>query len=68
VSKLRKEMKTMKKAFTTVNTQLEQLKEAESDISGSEEDEETSHFQCDEALQFTQLDNTFEPPIQRLFK
>jgi hypothetical protein len=33
--KLQKDIKSMRKAFTTVNTQLEKLKEAESDISES---------------------------------
>jgi hypothetical protein len=43
----------MRKAFATVNTQLEKLKEAESDISESEGEDEASHFQMDAALQFT---------------
>jgi hypothetical protein len=39
--KLQKDIKSMRKAFTTVNTQVEKLKEAESNISESEgEDEE----------------------------
>jgi hypothetical protein len=33
VKKLQKDIKSMRKAFTMVNTQLEKLKEAESDIS-----------------------------------
>jgi hypothetical protein len=33
VKKLQKDIKSTRKAFTTVNTQLEKLKEAESDIS-----------------------------------
>jgi predicted nucleic acid-binding Zn-ribbon protein len=36
VKKLQKDIKSMRKAFTTANTQLEKLKEAESDISESE--------------------------------
>jgi hypothetical protein len=44
VSKLKKDFKKMSKAFTTVNAKLEQLKESESDLSGSE-GEEASHFQ-----------------------
>jgi hypothetical protein len=36
VKKLKKDLKSSKKAFTTVNTQLVQLKEADSDISDSE--------------------------------
>jgi hypothetical protein len=36
VNKLKKDLKSIKKAFTTVNTQLAQLKEADSDIYESE--------------------------------
>jgi hypothetical protein len=67
VKKLKKDLKSIKKAFTTVNTQLAQLKEAYYDISESE-GEEASHFQVDQALQFAQLDNKFEPRIAKLFK
>jgi hypothetical protein len=42
--KLKKEFNSMKKAFTTVNTQLENLKEADSDLSGSEDDNDQLHF------------------------
>jgi hypothetical protein len=59
VKKLKKDFKSMKKAFTTVNTQLEKLKEADSDLSGSEDDDEQSHFQMDAAIQFTQVDKEF---------
>jgi hypothetical protein len=58
----------MRKAFTTVNTQLEKLKEAESDISESEGEDEASHFQMDVALQFAQVEKEFEPRIAKLFK
>jgi hypothetical protein len=67
VKKLKKDPKSIKKAFTTVNTQLAQLKEANSDISESE-GEEASHFQVDQALQFAQLDKKFEPRIAKIFK
>jgi hypothetical protein len=67
VKKLKKDRKSIKKAFTTVNTQLSQLKEADSDISESE-GEEASHFQVDQALQFAQLDKKLEPRIAKLFK
>jgi hypothetical protein len=40
VKKLQKDIKSMRKALTTVNTQLEKLKEAESDISESEGEED----------------------------
>jgi hypothetical protein len=64
---LKKDLKSIKKVFTTVNTQLVQLKEGNSDISDSE-GEEVSHFQVEQALQFTQLDKKFEPRIAKLFK
>jgi hypothetical protein len=50
VKKLQKDIKSTRKAFTTVNTQLEKLKEAESDISESEGEDEASYFQMDVAL------------------
>jgi hypothetical protein len=50
IKKLKKDFKSMKKAFTTVNTQLEKLKEADSDLSGSEDDDNQSHFQMDAAI------------------
>jgi hypothetical protein len=55
VKKLQKDIKSMRKSFTTVNTQLEKLKEAESDISESEGEDEASHFQMDVALQITKV-------------
>jgi hypothetical protein len=57
----------MSKAFTTVNAKLEQLKESESNLSGSD-GEEASHFQYDDAFLFTQLESEFEPRISILFK
>jgi hypothetical protein len=68
VKKLQKDIKSMRKAFTTVNTQLERLKEAESDISESEGEDEASHFQMDAALQLAQVEKEFEPRIANLFK
>jgi hypothetical protein len=68
IKKLKKDLKSIKKSFTTVNTQLAQLKEADSDISESEGDEEALHFQVDQALQFAQVNNKFEPRIAKLFK
>jgi hypothetical protein len=67
VKKLKKDLNSIKKALTMVNTQLAQLKEADSDISESE-GEEASHFQVDQALQFAQIDKKFEPRIAKLFK
>jgi hypothetical protein len=67
VKKLNKDLKSIKKSFTPVNTQLAQLKEADSDISESG-GEEASHFQVDQALQLVQIDKKFEPRIAKLFK
>jgi hypothetical protein len=70
VKKLKKDFKSMKKGFTTVNTQLEKLKEADSDTSVSEDEDEDdqSHFQMDAALQFAQVDKECDPTIANLFK
>jgi hypothetical protein len=68
VDKLKKDLRSTNKAFTTVNTQLVLLNEADSDIYDSEGDEEASHFQMDEALQFAQVDKGFEPRIANIFK
>jgi hypothetical protein len=68
VKKLQKDIQSTRKAFTMVNTQLEKLKEAESDISESEGEDEASHFQMDVALQFAQVEKEFEPRIAKLFK
>jgi hypothetical protein len=64
---LKMDIKSIKKSFTTVNTQLAQLKYADSDISELE-GEEASHFQVDQDLQFAQLDKKFEQIIAKLFK
>ena len=53
VNKLKKAFKKMSKAFTTVNFKLDQLKEKDSDLSGSDAEEEASHFQYHQGLQFT---------------
>jgi phage shock protein A len=50
VKKLQKDIKSTRKAFTTVNAQLEKLKEAESDISESQGEDEASHFHMDAVL------------------
>jgi transcriptional regulator NrdR family protein len=68
VKNLKKDFKSMKKAFTTVNNQLEKTKEAASDLSGSEYDDDRSHLQMDAALQFAQVYKEFEPIIANLFK
>jgi hypothetical protein len=68
VKKLHKDIKSMRKAFTMVNTQLEKLKEAGSNISDLEGEDEASHFQMDVALQFAQVEKEFKPRIAKLFK
>jgi hypothetical protein len=67
INKLNNGLKSINKAFTTVNTQLAQLKEADFEISESE-GEEASHFQVYQALQFAQIDKKFEPIMAKLFK
>ena len=61
VRKLKKDLKLMKKNFSTVNTQLTQLNEVVdgSDLSDSVEYKEDSHFQ----LEFAQVEHNFEPRI-----
>jgi hypothetical protein len=55
----------MKKTFT----QLQQMKESDSDISDSDASEGDSHFQFDDdGFQFTQVEHEFEPQIAKLFK
>ena len=57
----------MKKKVTMINTQLTKLQEVNLDVSGSEAEEEDSHFQT-HAFQFAQLEKVFEPCITELFK
>ena len=66
VKKLSKDFKHMKKKMTTINAQLSRLNE-DSDLSDSDDAEETSHFQADPtAFQFVQ--EGFQPAIEKLFK
>jgi uncharacterized protein YodC (DUF2158 family) len=51
VKKLAKDTKNLKKAFT----QLQKTSEQDSDLSGSESEEEDSHFQFGDGFQFTQM-------------
>jgi hypothetical protein len=67
VKKFKKDLKSIKKMFNTVNTQLAQLKEADSEIC-EPKGEEASHFQVAQALQFAQLDKKFDLIIAKLFK
>ena len=61
------------KAFTTVITQNQRLKEANSELSDSEDKDEASNFQISDInfgksnFQFPQLDKEFEPPIASIF-
>jgi hypothetical protein len=68
VNKLTNEIKKMSKVFPTVSAKFDQLKEADSNLSGSDAEEEASHFQCQDVFQFTQLETKFEPLISKLFK
>ena len=45
MKKLVKDLKKMYRVFTTFNTQIQRLKEADSDLSESEYDDEASNFQ-----------------------
>jgi hypothetical protein len=65
VKQLEKEMKKLKKKHSTINAQLQQLHEDDSELSESEA-EEDSHFQSH--FQFTQVEGTFEPQIEALLK
>jgi hypothetical protein len=51
VKKPKKNFKSMKKAFNTVNTQIEKLKEVDSDLSGYEDDDDQLHFQINADIQ-----------------
>jgi hypothetical protein len=69
VKKLAKDTKNLKKAFT----QLQKTNERDSDLSGSESEEEDSHFQFGDGFQFAQMKVKqtaieFEPRIAKLFK
>jgi hypothetical protein len=69
VKKLAKDTKNLKKAFT----QLQKTNEQDSDLSGSESEEEDSHFQFGNGFQFTQMKVKqtaieFDPRIAKLFK
>ena len=45
MKKLAKDFKKMSREFTTVNTQIQNLKEADSDLSDSKDEDEASCFQ-----------------------
>jgi uncharacterized protein YodC (DUF2158 family) len=48
---------------------MQQVKEADSDISDSDASDRALHFQCEHgAFQFTQVEHEFEPRIAQLFK
>jgi hypothetical protein len=69
IKKLAKDTKNLKKAFT----QLQKTNERDSDLSGTESEEEDSHFQFGDGFHFTQMKVTqtaieFEPRIAKLFK
>ena len=73
MEKLENSIKTINKNFRSVNTQLAQLKESNSELSYSDT-EEDSHFQHAESnvgrhsFRFAQLDAEFEHRISHLFK
>ena len=64
VTKLTKDFKKTKKAFT----KLQQLQESYSDLSDDNDEKENPHFQIsDMGFQFTQLNREFKPHIVKLF-
>jgi hypothetical protein len=67
VCKLKKDFKKMSEAFAMVNTKLEQLKESESDLSGSE-GKEASQFQRNKSFKFAQLESKFGSNVSNMFK
>jgi hypothetical protein len=69
IKKHAKDTKNLKKAFT----QLQKINARDSDLSGSESEEEDSHFQFGDGFQFTQMKVKqmaieFKPQIAKLFK
>lgn len=67
INKLTKELKGMKKQFTTINAKLSSLDE-DSEVSGSEDEGEGSSFFMMEAYQFMQVEPMFDPRIQAILK
>ena len=69
MKKLAKDINNISRAFTTDNTQLQKLEEADSDLSDSEDEDEASHFQMagidfgKSDFQFAQLVKKFDPHI-----
>ena len=67
---LEKDVKKMSGEFTTVNTQLQNLKQDESDLSDSEDEYEASYFQMAEInfgqsdFHFAGLDKKINPVLQ----
>ena len=63
----------MSRAFTRVNAQLQKLKEADFDLSDSDNEDEASNFQmaqinfCTSDFQLAQFYKEFEPRIASLF-
>ena len=63
----------MTRAFTLVNTQLQKIREDDSDLSDSEEEDEASHFQISNSnvgksgFQFSKLNKGLEPHIINIF-
>ena len=73
MNKLAKYFKKISRVFTTVNTQPQNLKEADSGLSDSEDEDEASHFHMSNSnfsisyFQLSQLDEEFEPHITSIF-
>ena len=69
VKNLTKDVKKTTIAFTSLNTQLQQLKEDNSDLYDSGEEDKASHFKISEnsGFQLSQLNEEFEPQIVNFF-
>ena len=73
MKKLAKDAKKMSMLFTMVETQLQSMKKAASNMYEYEDEDKASHFHMDKInvgkskFQFAQLDKKFEPCIASLF-
>ena len=73
LKKIAKDTNKMSRAFPTVSTQLQNLKEADSDLYDSEDEYETSHFNMAKInfgksdFQFAHLDEEFNSHIASIF-
>ena len=73
MKKMAKDVKNISREFATVDTQLQRLKEADSELYEFKDEYEASHFQMADTnfgkseFQFAQLNNEFKPRITSIF-